>query len=159
MHASHDHVGLGQLNRVGCQRNTEVAQFHRSVVLDQNVLGFDIPVNDPVFMRRHDAGYQLAHDVDGFFFRQSASLSHQILQGASLDVFHDDEVFPVILPDIVDFHDIRMGQLGRRVGFSLEPHQRRIVLGEISAQNFYRDFTFQNGIDGEIDRSHAAFSD
>ena len=95
-------------------RDAEIGDLHRAVIFHQHVLRLDVPVDDMFFMGHGDRAGQLQHDVYRLIQVQCAALGDQLLERPSADIFHDDIMFSLAFPDIVDIHDIRVRELAGR---------------------------------------------
>ena len=120
MHRTQDGVSLCELHRIRNRGDTEIRDLDRSVILDQDVLRFDVAVNDVVFMRFDDGCQELIHDLQGFLLIHSASGCNQFFQCFTADVLHHNEVLTFIFPHIVDFHNVGMVQTAGRIGLPLK---------------------------------------
>ena len=60
-------ITLRQLYRIVRQRNSEIGNLYRTIILNQNILRLDIPVNNIVFMGMLYSAGQLNHDVYSLF--------------------------------------------------------------------------------------------
>ncbi len=108
MDASHD-VGTDRIGG-GCLRDTKVGKFYFSVCGNDDILRFDIPVNDvPVVCRLKTKG-NLNRDAGCLFDAQFSLSVNVILQSDAFDKLHDDIVDAAVLPDIVHVDNVRMGQ-------------------------------------------------
>ena len=66
---------------------------------------------------------QLRHHRDNLAQREQASLRDAPAQGAPIDVLHHQILGLAVVPDVVDRHDMRMGQARRHAGLLFEaPH-------------------------------------
>ena len=140
-------------------RDAEIGDLHRAVIFHQHVLRLDVPVDDMFFMGHGDRAGQLQHDVYRLIQVQCAALGDQLLERPSADIFHDDIMFSLAFPDIVDIHDIRVRELAGRARFPLKAQQRHRIIGKITAQDLDGHDPVQDGVHRLIHICHAALSD
>jgi len=150
-------ITLRQLYRIVRQRNSEIGNLYRTIILNQNILRLDIPVNNIVFMRMLYGAGQLNHDVYSLFLMQCPTLGNQLLQCTAAYIFHYDIVTSLKLSDIVYIHYIGMVQLADCIGLPLKAQQCHRILAELPTQHLDRHLTVQYGIDRQIDIRHTAF--
>ena len=88
------------------------------------------------------------------------TVPHQLRQRAALDIFHRKVLLPVVLADLVDGHDVRMLQMGDRLGFGPEP-LHHLGLGQLPGgeHQLDGDDAVQAFLVGLIDNAHAAARD
>ena len=68
-------------------------------------------------------------------------------------------MLPVVLADLVDWHDARMIEVGRRFGLGVEPPHIRLI-GELSGQDHLeRDGTVERDLSSLEHHTHAAAGD
>ncbi len=142
-------------------RDAEIDQLHhrRCVVLSRqkNVLGFQIPVDNPVLMRRGERAKRGLHDAargreaDGALSVQQAS---EVLSG---QILHDE----VGLPPLGNAHiehvdDVGVGDGGSRLSLPIEPGNQLFVPGELCVQKFYRGAASQLDMTPQVDSAHSA---
>jgi len=117
-------------------RDPEVGDHHATgLTIKQDVVRLDVPVDDAaqvgVGERVRDLRQNAAHFVD-----RLSRLAHQVRGEASAGHHRHHEVGnAVTLADVVDGHDVRVRQLGRRLGFAGEAGPDGAVVGELGRQN------------------------
>ena len=89
---------------------------------DKNICRLDIPVDNSTCMRR----VERIRNLDGE--RQQGLHLHrliadQMLERCSIQKFHDDEGFAVLLADVINRADIRMIQSGSSLRLALKTSQ------------------------------------
>ena len=75
---------------------------------EQHVVGFDVPVHDPLLVRVRQCVAHIAQDGDGVGDRQSAFAVEPIAQRMPGLVGHDVIQDPSDIPRVVERHDVRM---------------------------------------------------
>src|SRR5690606_10642926 len=145
--------------RAGGPGDAEIRDFDPALRRNEDVVGFDVPVNQlpPVggLQRpRHGPG-----DVGGPLGRQPAFLPQYLLQVAALYVFEDDIVDVAGVADVEDVHHVGMGQAGRRLRLLHESLQELRIAGKLRAQAFDGYRTMQQEVERPVHDGHAAVTD
>jgi hypothetical protein len=86
-------------------------------------------VDDALFVGGVDGTSQGFHELSGLPRRLRRAVK-PFGQGAALHQFQGQEGQPLVFPDFIDLHDVRVPQAGKRFRFSAEASQlrRRCVL-------------------------------
>ena len=84
---------------------------------------------------------------------------HELGQGASLDVLHDDELRLVVGPRVVDAHDVRLVQARGGLRLAAEPVHEARVARELGQQHLDRDRAAQHRVEAAEHLGHAAGAD
>ena len=122
---------------------------------EQNVFGFDVPMNDAETMRvRESVGY-LTYDPKGVSDRKLPLTLQPIAERLPLDVGHDVEDESVFLAGIVQWKDMRMRDNGRDLDFAKKAF-RTERHRQLRSQNLQRHPPVVLEIVGEVDRSHSS---
>jgi hypothetical protein len=145
--------GLRDLRRAGT-RNPEVGDSGATLAVDEDVLGLQVAMDDPVLVRELRAGEDLAHDLQRLADRKSAA--DQVLQRRALDVLHCDEVATVGLAAVVDADDVLMLHARGRLGLAPEALDELCVLSEALVQELERHLTLKHLVVGQPHVRHAA---
>ena len=123
--------------------NAEVRHLYFSVAGNNDVLGFNVPVDDMLAVGDLDALRDLDGDSDRLAARESALLLDIALQRDTVDEFHDDVVDVVFLSDVIDIDDILMRKARRRLCLRAELLNEIPVGVELGLQDLDRDRTAQ----------------
>ena len=150
-----DRARLGHLAGPG-PGDAEVGHLDAPLAVDEDVVGLDVAVDDPVLVGVPEGGEDLAgvRDRDGNGAR--AARHDQLLERAALDVLHHDEVRPVDDAAVVDRDDVRMRQPGRMGGLAPEPLHELLVARVPLVQDLHGHAPAELLILGEPDVGHAA---
>ena len=90
--------------------------------------------------------------------RQRAEV-RPLVQALAVDEGHREVVLAVVLADLVDRHDVGMVEVGRRLGFAVEP-LHVLVRGELPGEDHLQgDRPVQLDLPGLVDHAHAAAGD
>ena len=136
------------------ERDAEV-HHHRSTVVQQDVLGLDVSVNDAVPVRVVECIGDFPRNANGFVHAELRLAVQLLADRLALDVGHHVEQERVRRSRIEERQNVRMLQRRRR----LDLHQESVGAehrGEFRLQHLDRDLAIVFQIFGEIDRSHAA---
>ena len=137
-------------------RQAEVGDLHGAAGRHQDVLGLDVAVDDALGMRGLQREQRLSNDLGGLRRLQPDVGVQQLARGAAADELHDHVVDAVDGAPVVDRHDVRMGQRGRRARLAAEPVDEPLVARQGSVQNLDRDLTSQDGVLRAEDLAHPA---
>ena len=142
---AHHHAGLRQRHVAGevAQLGDAEVEHFRGLVFavfagrqNDDVVGFDVAVNDVVAMRCADAIADFAHQGDGAVDGEPLLLLKQVAQRDAGDQFHDDESRRfdcVTFTIIMDGDDVRMMQHGSGAGFAAKAFERRFIFTATSS--------------------------
>ena len=130
---------VGGVGAVGEAGDAEVRHLHRPVPEDHDVLGLDVPVDDPpavgVAEALHDLGDDLGDEVEGLRPVEAAPALHILLEGDAVDELHDDIVHIAAPGHVVHRHDVGVGQHGDGLGLVMEPAAELRVLRQVLLQH------------------------
>ena len=121
---AHGHAAGGNAQGpIEAARQAEVGDLHLAGAADQDVLGFDVAMDDVQLAGALQGGRDLGHHPqprgDGYRF----SLFNKLAKVAALDVFQGHEVVAGGLPDRVDLHDVGVRGAGDCLRLGLEARQ------------------------------------
>ena len=135
-----------------------VRHLHVSVAGDQDVVGFNVAVNESLFVGRLERQANSFGDVECLRDRQPALLTQYLLQVATFDVLHHDVMHVAVGPDVKYVHDVRMGKAGRRLGLTPEAFDEVGVRGVLGPEHLDRDASAEDTVARAIDDGHTAFA-
>ena len=122
--------------------------------VDEDVLGFDIAVDDPRQMRRRQSLGHLPRNMARFGRRQRATASH-LLERASFHILEDQVVLALRGTTIDEGDHVGMGKLGEGPAFAVETRPGAGVLVERWLQPLYGYVALQPRVPGLVDDAHA----
>jgi hypothetical protein len=154
------HAGLGHpvaARLARGQRDAEVGH-ERPAVVEQDVLGLDVPVDHAVPVGVVERRGHLARDADGLVHRKLLLAVQPVAERLALDVRHDVEQERVGLARVEQRQDVRVLEIGGELDLGQE------ALGaddgrELGAQHLHRDPAVVAEVLGEVHRGHAARAD
>lgn len=120
-----DH-GLGQ---------AEVQDLEPALLRDEQVFGLEIPVDDPLLVRRREATRRLRSEVHHLPERER-SMFEALAQGLSLQKLRNDIRGGVLFAEIKDREDVWVGELRDRPCFALEAQERLGIAGQLGGEDF-----------------------
>ena len=140
---------LGQA-KVGQQRPVRFGQ--------QDVAGLDVTVHHPLAMGIVQGGGHLCNDRGDLVGRHGRP--KQFVEGAGVNVFHDQVGHAVLLAVVHDDQDVGVPQLGDRPGLLPKALDEGLVLvGEVGRQDLHGHVAFQRRLVGLEHRAHAPLAD
>ena len=116
--------------------------LHGSITRDQNVLGFDVAMDEAVTVGKVQGGGNLGRDMTGTVDVKRRLLLDGSLQAEAVDQLHDHVVQVTVLADIIDRDDIGVSrEAGGELRFSLEALYDLRIDGEMGVKDFDSDLT------------------
>ena len=122
---------------------------------DLDVRGFEIAMNDPLFMRRFERLRDLLRDRQRLVDRDRPA-RNALRQVLALDELHHQRTDTVGFFETVDVRDVGMIQRREGLRFAREPREPFGVAREDIGQHLDRDVAIQLRIARAIDLAHAA---
>ncbi|MEJ2190107.1 MAG: hypothetical protein P8Y93_11990 [Acidobacteriota bacterium] len=165
---AHDRAGLGQgvgdlggvpgvgggLAQMG---NAEVEQLDATVRRQKNVLRLDVAVDDTLGVGRPEAGSHIAGDFHDPLDRHPA-FPQAIPEVLPFEKLHDRKGDTILVPEVIDGENVRVGEPGDGAGFSFEAFDLPGIGGGGFAEDLDRDLAFEPGVHGAVDDAHAALA-
>ncbi len=142
-------------------REAEVHDANLAVAADHHVVGLEVPVHEPLFVRGGEAAPRRPEDPQDLL--PAAGLRCQpVGDGVPLDELHRDEDLIVERPHVVDHDDVRVREPGDRLRLAqrpLPPLGQRDAVAGLDPQELDRDLSVQLRIVGGVDLPHPAAPD
>ncbi len=126
-----------------------------AVAGDEQVLGLQVPVHDPVLVRGGEAPHDLQRVVERAVGGQGG-LGEPRAQRLPLEQLRDDVVGPALLSDVVDGDDVRVVEAARRPRLELEAPAALLVAREPGREDLDRHLASQPGVARTEHLAHAA---
>src|ERR1035437_965740 len=133
----------------------EVEELGVTVLRQKDVLGLDVPVDDPFPMRRRKTFCHLQSDVERLAERKR-SASNKLAQRLAFQKLHDDEGDSALLPDVMQGEDVWMREGGDGTGLALEAGKRLRIGRDGLGEDLDRDLAAQPRVACPVDLAHAA---
>lgn len=115
-----DHVSGAGKRRLPDTGDAEIRQARRSVLREQHVARFDVPVNDLQVMGSRQRIRELERDIDGSSYRKTSFFRQKIGEGAAGDELHDDVVVARLAPACKHFDDVGVVERAQGIALPLE---------------------------------------
>ena len=131
----------------------EVEQLRAPLVRHEDVLRLQVPVNDPLLVRRGQSLCDLRGEVDRLAGAKRA-LPEAYAQRLAFEELHDGVRGLAVPPEIVDGEDVRVREGRNRAGLALEAGQRLGVARELGGEHLDGDVPAQLGVAGFVDLAH-----
>ena len=140
-------------------RDAEVGDLGAPVHVDQHVLRLHVPVHQPVRMGALERATDLDRVRHGLGQRQAPEAPDALLERLALDVLEDDVGGAVVLAGVDHGDHMRVVEL--RHGARLAPEALELVgiLGDVPVHQLDRHPALEGGVEGPVDRGHAARPD
>ncbi len=148
-------VGSAPVNG-GSPWSSEVEDLRLAAVGDEDIVGFQVAVDDRVVVRDADGREELLDQVDGHVHAEPPVFVEPRPHRAPFDPLHDDEQHWAVLVEVVDPHDAGMIERRYGGGFAVEPLPEARVAGILLGQHLDGDGDLEARVGGPIDDSHRA---
>ena len=121
---------------------------------DQDVGGFEVPMDDAVLVGVGDGLEHRADNADGLVGGQSPLFPQQIGQGLPLDILEHQIGIAIVFPGLENRHEVGVTQLADGARFlDQRLNLALLVLVFCEMQGFYRHFALQLGIVSKINHT------
>ncbi len=132
----------------------EIQDLHAPVAEHEEVRRLEIPMDQPVIVRRGEAARDLERDVDRLA-RRERPLVQTLAQGLALEKLGHEVGRSLVRAHIVEHENVGMVQGAGRARLLLEASETIRIGGERGGQHLDRDLTSQAGVARSIDLAHA----
>ena len=127
-------------------------------VLQQDILGFDVSMDDALPVSVVERGAHLAREGDRVGNRKLLLACQARAQRLTLDIGHDVVQERAGLARIVERKDVGVLQIGRGLDLGEEPLGADDG-GQLGAQHLYRHTAVVTPVLGQVDRGHPALAE
>ena len=149
--AGHDGAGAESFG------DAKVGQHRRAVFPEQDILRFDVAVDDAASVGVMQGIGNRPSDVQSFGQRQTGA--DALLQGIARQVLHRQIVGLLIGGDVIDGDDVRIAELGNDPAFAKKTLSEFLIGGEDRLDDFQGDMAVQRLLHGEVNYRHAALAE
>ena len=156
------HAGGRQCRLRRGLRQAEIGDLHVPAVVDQDVLGLDVAVDDAHAVRRCQSVQRLGDDAQHLAHAERALQVHVVTQVHSMHVFHDQIVQPIEFASVIHLHDMWVRDRRGGLGLAVEPFHELLAvrsLRQLHVHDLDGDAAFEPGILRLVHGRHAAFGD
>lgn len=134
---------------------TEVSQLGHISPSKKNVARFDVPVNQPSFLKGELQGRSNAEaNLQNLLFRKLTLFFHALFQRGFIEMLHDEVKAPLLLPQGENADDVGVGKGGGDLNFIEKLFGKRRVLTKIGTQDFQGDMPIEAAVFGQVDCAH-----
>ena len=137
----------------------EVGDLDGAVVVDDDVLGLDVAVDQALGVGLGERAQHRLQHVERGPRRKQPLLAHDVAQGLAGHVLHRQEDAAVVLALVVDGDDVGVRERRARAGLAAEPGDEALVVGEVLAHHLQGDLAVEPLVDGQVHRRHPAVGD
>ena len=141
------------------QREPEIGELDVAVPIDHQVVGLDVPVDDPHLLREAEAVGRVVNDAQRVLDRNLAVALEPLLDRALVHELHRVEVGVALVVDVIDLHDVGVVEPRRGARLGLEPRDEDRVLRQLGRQHLERDLAVEADLVGAVDLAHAALAE
>ncbi len=135
---------------------TEIDDFCLAVVVDENVGGLDIAVDQAGPTGGFEAARGIDHDFKETSFITGRILEHHLIDAPAGHQFHDDIRLALLHADRMDLHDVAMIQCREIAGFAHKVAHRIFISSHLMTEHFDRDMPAKRDVLGLEDLAHRA---
>ena len=138
--------------------DAEVGQEAIALLINQDIAGLDVPMDDASRMRVVQGRRNLSQNAERA--RRGEWLpSHRIRQCAAPHVAHHQIGVAIVLAVVVDRQDVGVLQVRDQLGFLLEAADEGRVRGVVAGQDLQGDIPVDARLIGLIDRRHTPLAE
>jgi len=138
-------------------RQSPVQNLHRPVLLDDDVVGLQVPVDDAPRVGRREPVRDLDRIVQSLREREPAgSFAEELPEGLPRNVLHHDEVQAIGLGDVENGDDVRMVERRCRASLLEEPPPPLGILRDFPRKELDGDGAVELRVEGSVDVPHSA---
>ena len=151
----------GSRSREGVQtdgaRDAEIGDLHRALLVEEEVRGLDVAVDDATRVGRVERRGGLRKPRQRSPRRLRPFLGDPLGERAVRDVLHHDVRPPLVLADVEDRDDVRrIGEPRSREGLACEAAADALVVREVLGEHLDRDRSAEDAILRSVHLAHAA---
>ena len=139
-------------------RDAEVGHLHLVVVVQDQVGGLDVAMDDAARVRVVERCGDLAHEPDDFLGLEVRALGQHVGDRTAVDELHREERIAILLAQVEERHDARVAERPRDLGLVLEAVDEGAVLRararDVQPDGLDRQLALDQGIEGLVDSPH-----
>ena len=136
--------------------DAEVGQFRPPLVVDQDVLGLDVAVDQVAGVGDAEPAGDLDRVGDRLLDVERADPRDPLLQRLALDVLEDDVGVAAVLAGVDHRDDVGVGELRDRARLLAEALELVGLLGHLAVHHLHRDRPVEGLVFGQVDGGHPA---
>ena len=136
--------------------DAEVGDLGAVLLVEEDVLGFDVAVDDAAGAGLFQGAPNLAGNAEGALWLHRA-LSHRVGERLALDKLHDEEVLAVLHPEVLQSDGVGRMEEGDDVRLAFKALEvARVAGGQLGAEELDSDAGVVAAVDAFHDDAHAA---
>jgi len=143
MRRADGHPGARELAARRRLRDPEIGDHRQPVLVEHDVVGLDVAVDDAALVRVREGARHLDQDLTDLGRRERAARGQHGRQRLTAQELHDEIDHPAGLADAIDRDDAGVFELGGRTRFALEPLDELLVEREGERQDLDRHVALQ----------------
>ena len=141
--------GFGQAKIDDLHRDAAVI-----LVMEHDVGGLDVAVDQFLFVSRHQGAGHLESDVEGHAQGQRSVTAEAGIDGFAIDELHGVEIGVVLVAEVEHGGDVGMAQPGGGAGFPEETLAYHLAVEEGGVDHFQHHVEAQVGVEGLVSDPH-----
>lgn len=114
----------------------KINNFERQIIVQQQILRFEISVAHSALVNIFDTGYELEIKLASLFFRESGVPYDVVEELTPIAVLHDHVELLLCLNDLIELNDVRMPYLLEDLDFSRYALYVLLVVNFVLFQDF-----------------------
>ncbi len=126
-----------------------------AVSADEEILGFQVPVDDPLLVRRRETLRDLQRVVQGLLLRNGTRIELPA-QRLAFQQLHDGVGDAVLVAEVENRQDVRMRERRDGLRFALETRERVGVRGDGLGKDLDRDIPVELPVPRPVNLAHPA---
>ena len=139
-------------------RQTQVCQLGDAVLCQQDVVGFDVAMDDAVFPCVVERAGYLENDLGSFLRAESVALGEQLPDARSIDVLHGEVVQAARLAGVQSLDYVYVIELAGRPRFAKKSCDELLVRRESLGKHFDGDDAVHADLSRLVDCAHASLA-
>ena len=133
---------------------SEIEDLDQAAGRHKDILGFEIPVHDVLFVGSHQASDDLPGDLQGLRDSHLRTF-HAFAERFTFQQLHYSEGHTILGSNVVDREDVRVRESCDASGFPFESGMRLGILGEMVGEDLDGDVPVEPCVSGTIHLTHS----
>ncbi len=138
--------------------DAEVGDLRVPILLQEDVAGFDVSVQDPELVGGGEGAERLGHHAEHPRGRERTPGDDLVAQRVPRQAFHDEERGSLLFAEVEDRHDVGVDEAGGEQRLLLEPLPHAGQSLCLGAEDLYGDRPLEPLVEGIEDAGHPALT-